>query len=77
MTGNIGIVGDNSGVSNGATGRYGIGSLPAGKNPIDCQSPRRCLRIVEKGSAGGYPDIKLIYSMAGDIFGKAPNTEKP
>ena len=25
---------------------------------------------------GGYPDIKLIYSMAGDIFNQAPNTSK-
>ena len=33
ITGNIGIVGGNSGVSNGATGRAGIKSLPAGSQP--------------------------------------------
>src|SRR5215204_534010 len=35
ITGNIGVVGGNSGVSNGATGRGGIKSLPAGTNPIN------------------------------------------
>ena len=34
ITGNVGIAGGNSGVSNGATGRTGIKSLPAGANPI-------------------------------------------
>src|SRR5207302_11078631 len=34
ITGNIGVVGGNSGVSNGVTGRSGIKSLPAGANPI-------------------------------------------
>ncbi|HEX2942802.1 MAG TPA: molybdopterin-dependent oxidoreductase, partial [Rhodopila sp.] len=35
ITGNVGIRGGSSGVSNGATGRAGVRSLPAGKNPID------------------------------------------
>ena len=34
ITGNVGIAGGNSGTSNGATGRSGIKSLPAGANPI-------------------------------------------
>src|SRR5262249_32073530 len=34
ITGNIGTRGGSSGVSNGATGRAGIKSLPAGTNPI-------------------------------------------
>ena len=77
ITGNIGIVGGNSGVSNGATGRYGVKSLPEGKNPIDSKISSPLLAdCLEKGSAGGYPDIKLIYSMAGDIFNQAPNTSK-
>ena len=37
ITGNVGIAGGNSGVSNGATGRTGIKSLPTGNNPIDAQ----------------------------------------
>jgi len=77
MTGNIGVVGGNSGVSNGATGRYGVKSLPEGKNPIDSKISSPLLAdCLESGSAGGYPDIKLIYSMAGDIFNQAPNTPK-
>ena len=77
MTGNIGVVGGNSGVSNGATGRYGVKSLPEGKNPINSKISSPLLAdCLERGSAGGYPDIKLIYSMAGDIFNQAPNTPK-
>ena len=77
MTGNIGVVGGNSGVSYGATGRYGVKSLPEGKNPINSKISSPLLAdCLERGSAGGYPDIKLIYSMAGDIFNQAPNTPK-
>ncbi len=43
ITGNIGIVGGNSGVSNGATGRSGIRSLPPGTNPDRfARSRHRC-----------------------------------
>ena len=77
ITGNIGVTGGNSGVSNGATGRYGVKSLPEGKNPINSKISSPLLAdCLEKGSTGGYPDIKLIYSMAGDIFNQAPNTSK-
>ncbi|MDA0663337.1 MAG: molybdopterin-dependent oxidoreductase [Proteobacteria bacterium] len=78
ITGNVGIVGGNSGVSNGATGRAGIKSLPAGKNPIDSQVATPLLAdFLEKGTAGGYPaDIKLIYTMCGDIFNQCPNAPK-
>ena len=77
ITGNIGIVGGNSGVSNGATGRYGVKSLPEGKNPIDSKISSPLLAdCLAQGSAGGYPDIKFIYAMAGDLFNQAPNTPK-
>jgi anaerobic dimethyl sulfoxide reductase subunit A len=78
ITGNVGIVGGNSGVSNGATGRAGIGSLPAGTNPIDSKVSTPLLAdLLARGKAGGYPaDIKMIYSANGDLFNQAPNANK-
>ena len=78
ITGNTGVVGGNSGVSNGATGYMGIGGLPAGQNPIDSKVSAPLLAdFLAKGKEGGYPaDIKLIYSSGGDIFNQAPNAKK-
>ena len=78
ITGNVGIVGGNSGTSNGATGRAGIGSLPIGKNPIDARVSTPLLAdLLARGKAGGYPaDIKLIYSAGGGLFNQAPNAGK-
>jgi anaerobic dimethyl sulfoxide reductase subunit A len=78
ITGNIGIVGGNSGVSNGVTGRSGIKSLPAGTNPIDSKVSTPLLAdLLAKGKAGGYPaDIKMIYSACGDLFNQCPNANK-
>ncbi|TMJ66119.1 MAG: hypothetical protein E6G91_20165, partial [Alphaproteobacteria bacterium] len=56
MTGNVGIKGGNSGVSNGATGRTGIKSLPAGANPIDARVSSPMLAdLLARGKGGGYP----------------------
>ena len=78
MTGNVGVKGGNSGVSNGATGRTGIKSLPAGTNPIDARVASPLLAdLLARGKSGGYPaDIKLIYSVGGDLFNQAPNVNK-
>lgn len=78
ITGNVGIAGGNSGVSNGATGRLGIGSLPTGKNPVDSKAPTGLLADwLMKGKAGGYPsDIKLIYAAGGDLFNQSSNVAK-
>jgi anaerobic dimethyl sulfoxide reductase subunit A len=78
MTGNVGIKGGNSGVSNGATGRTGIKSLPAGANPIDARVSSPMLAdLLARGKGGGYPaDIKLIYSAGGDLFNQCPNVNK-
>ena len=78
MTGNVGIKGGSSGVSNGATGRTGIKSLPAGTNPIDARVSSPLLAdLLARGKSGGYPaDIKLIYSVGGDLFNQAPNVNK-
>ncbi len=78
LTGNVGIVGGNSGVSNGATGRRAIKSLPTGKNPIDARVASPLLAdLLARGKAGGYPaDIKLIYSAGGNLFNQAPNSNK-
>lgn len=78
ITGNVGIVGGNSGVSNGATGRSGIKSLPSGDNPIDAKVSTPLLAdLLARGRAGGYPsDIKMIYSAGGDLFNQCPNANK-
>ncbi len=78
ITGNIGVVGGNSGVSNGVTGRSGIKSLPSGSNPIDSKVSTPLLAdLLAKGKAGGYPaDIKMIYSSCGDLFNQCPNANK-
>lgn len=78
ITGNVGVVGGSSGVSNGVTGRMGIGSLPAGKNPIDSRVSTPLLAdLLARGKSGGYPaDIKMIYSACGDLFNQCPNANK-
>src|SRR5262249_46837087 len=78
ITGNVGVPGGNSGTSNGATGRAGIRSLPTGVNPIDARVASPMLAdLLARGKAGGYPaDIKMIYSMAGDLFNQCPNASK-
>jgi anaerobic dimethyl sulfoxide reductase subunit A len=78
ITGNVGISGGNSGVSNGATGRAGIKSLPIGKNPIDAKVASPLLAdLLARGRAGGYPaDIRMIYSSGGDLFNQCPNAGK-
>lgn len=78
ITGNVGISGGNSGVSNGATGRAGIKSLPTGKNPIESKVASPLLAdLLARGKAGGYPaDIRMIYSSGGDLFNQCPNAGK-
>jgi anaerobic dimethyl sulfoxide reductase subunit A len=78
ITGNIGITGGNSGVSNGATGRAGINSFPAGSNPINSKVATPLLAdLLARGRAGGYPaDIRMIYSAGGDLFNQCPNAGK-
>src|SRR5262249_35464534 len=78
MTGSVGTPGGNSGVSNGATGRSGVTSLPVGPNPAGARVATPLLAdLLERGRAGGYPaDIKLIYSAAGDLFNQLPNVAK-
>jgi anaerobic dimethyl sulfoxide reductase subunit A len=78
ITGGVGRVGAGSGVSNGATGRAGINSLPAGKNPIDAKVASPLLAdLLARGKAGGYPaDIKLIYAAGGNLFNQCPNAAK-
>ena len=78
ITGNVGISGGGSGVSNGATGRAGIKSLPIGKNPIESKVASPLLAdLLARGKAGGYPaDIRMIYSAGGDLFNQCPNAAK-
>src|SRR5262249_31087227 len=78
ITGSVGIPGGNTGVSNGATGRCGIKSLPTGPNPAGARVASPLLAdLLARGKAGGYPaDIKMIYSAAGDLFNQLPNVNK-
>ena len=78
ITGNVGISGGGSGVSNGATGRAGIKSLPIGKNPIESKVASPLLAdLLARGKAAGYPaDIRMIYSAGGDLFNQCPNAGK-
>ncbi|MDP6565294.1 MAG: molybdopterin-dependent oxidoreductase [Alphaproteobacteria bacterium] len=78
ITGNVGVVGGNSGVSNGATAYGGTSRLPTGTNPIDAKVSAPLLAdLLARGKAGGYPaDIKLIYSAAGNLFNQCPNAAK-
>ncbi|PYM78150.1 MAG: hypothetical protein DME13_29535 [Candidatus Rokuibacteriota bacterium] len=78
ITGSVGTPGGNSGVSNGATGRGGIRSLPPGPNPAGARVATPLLAdLLERGRAGGYPaDIKMVYSVGGDLFNQTPNTHK-
>jgi len=78
ITGNVGIAGGSSGVSNGATGRAGINSLPTGKNPIDARVATALLPdLLARGKGGGYPaDIKLIYAAGGNLFNQCGNVNK-
>jgi anaerobic dimethyl sulfoxide reductase subunit A len=78
ITGNIGITGGSSGVSNGATGRGNIKMLPTGDNPIAARVASPLLGdLLARGKSGGYPaDIKLIYSAGGDLFNQCPNVNK-
>jgi anaerobic dimethyl sulfoxide reductase subunit A len=78
ITGNVGISGGNSGSSNGATGRSGVKMLATGKNPIQARVSSPLLAdLMVRGKEGGYPaDIKLVYSVGGDLFNQAPNINK-
>ena len=78
MTGSVGVSGGNSGTSNGATGRAGIRPMPVGTNPAGARVASSLLAdLLERGRAGGYPaDIKMVYSVAGDLFNQLPNVNK-
>jgi anaerobic dimethyl sulfoxide reductase subunit A len=78
ITGNVGRPGGNTGVSNGATGRLGVKSLPSGTNPTGARVASSLLAdLLDRGTAGGYPaDIRMIYSAAGDLFNQLPNVRK-
>src|SRR5437667_1301156 len=78
IIGSVGTPGGNSGVSNGATGRGGVTYMPPGPNPANARVATPLLADeLAPGKAGGYPaDIKLVYSVAGDLFNQAPNVAK-
>jgi anaerobic dimethyl sulfoxide reductase subunit A len=77
ITGNVGIPGGNSGCSGGAKGQ-GVKRLGAGPNPANARVASPLLAdLLARGRAGGYPaDIRMIYSVAGDLVNQCPNVNK-
>ena len=78
ITGNIGVPGGNSGCSGGAQARAGQ-ALDGGRQSRPARGwPRRCSPTSStRGRAGGYPaDIKLVYSVAGDLVNQCGNVNK-
>jgi anaerobic dimethyl sulfoxide reductase subunit A len=77
ITGNVGIPGGNSGSSNGAV-PHGLRRLPAGRNPAGARVGSALLAdLLTRGRAGGYPaDIRMIYSVAGDLVNQCGNVNK-
>jgi anaerobic dimethyl sulfoxide reductase subunit A len=77
ITGNVGIPGGNSGCSGGAK-HYPVKKLTAGPNPAGARVASPLLAdLLTRGRAGGYPaDIKLLYSVAGDLVNQCGNVNK-
>jgi anaerobic dimethyl sulfoxide reductase subunit A len=77
ITGNVGIPGGNSGCSGGAK-PHGVKRLTAGANPAGARVASPLLAdLLARGRAGGYPaDIKLVYSVAGDLVNQCGNVNK-
>jgi anaerobic dimethyl sulfoxide reductase subunit A len=77
ITGNVGIAGGNSGCSGGAR-PHGVGRLAAGPNPAGARVSSPLLAdLLARGRAGGYPaDIKMLYSVCGDLVNQCPNVWK-
>ena len=59
-------------------GRPSIRNLPTGANPTNARVASPLLAdLLARGKSGGYPaDIKLIYSVGGDLFNQCPNVNK-
>jgi anaerobic dimethyl sulfoxide reductase subunit A len=77
VTGNIGVPGGNSGSSCGAK-LPRIKRFTAGANPAGSRVGSALLAdLLTRGRAGGYPaDIKLMYSVAGDLVNQCGNVNK-
>lgn len=77
ITGNVGMPGGNSGSSNGARA-HGLRKLAAGKNPANARVASNLLAdVLARGRSGGYPaDIKMVYSVAGDLVNQCGNVRK-
>jgi DmsA/YnfE family anaerobic dimethyl sulfoxide reductase A subunit len=77
MTGNIGVTGGNTGCSAGAKATS-VKRFAAGANPAGARVASPLLAdLLTRGRAGGYPaDIKLVYSVAGDLVNQCGNVNK-
>jgi len=77
LTGNVGISGGNSGCSGGAKA-HAVQRFTAGANPAGARVASPLLAdLLTRGRAGGYPaDIKLLYSVAGDLVNQCGNVNK-
>ena len=77
VTGNVGVPGGNSGCSGGAK-LSRVKRFTAGANPAGARVGSALLAdLLTRGRAGGYPaDIKLMYSVAGDLVNQCGNVNK-
>jgi anaerobic dimethyl sulfoxide reductase subunit A len=52
--------------------------MPVGANPAGARVASSLLAdLLDRGRAGGYPaDVKMIYSVAGDLFNQLPNVNR-
>ena len=77
VTGNVGVSGGNSGCSGGAK-LPRVKRFTAGANPAGARVGSALLAdLLTRGRAGGYPaDIKLMYSVAGDLVNQCGNVNK-
>ena len=77
VTGNVGVSGGNSGCSGGAR-LPRVKRFTAGGNPAGARVGSALLAdLLTRGRAGGYPaDIKLMYSVGGDLVNQCGNVNK-
>ena len=78
VTGNVGVPGGNSGCSGGAQALAGQAVHGRRRIPPDARVGSALLAdLLTRGRAGGYPaDIKLMYSVAGDLVNQCGNVNK-
>ncbi len=79
MTGNVGVPGGSSAIPGGGISMLRLRGIPTiSPNPAGCTlNPSNWADAILKGKEGGYPsDIKMVYSMAGNLLNQVGNINK-